>query len=872
MRSATPAVAARPAAQAGAAAIANQASRSARTLITDHRLPTVAGARSATLPRAASAARAVGAPAAGYKACRDTYFQCMDEFCANKNAQLKRCACSARIHEFDNIKKNLGAIEDKMLDFSERLLAASMDKEDARAMSRATEGEIAFGQSDKSESQKILDGIMKKLQAASEETNTTRNLSAITLSMDMNVFDTIDSNLGMETAAKEGEALYRAALPICKEMAEEVCEEDEIVTVQNAYLAAIEQDCNVVAKTYASLKDKALETVREGSALLDMARLNNQQTRNSDDILACKKKMLDALSDSAVCGANLGKCLDWSGKYINPMTGAAILTSDLSKLAELIKRPEPGSNEKWVRAGNNSKFVQFLNTKRKYIAPAMKGCESLESVVWDAFLEDALAQIKVAQDRRLEDMRQGCTSITIDCMNSASKSLVDFDSRALSIFGVDVDRNTNQVCGEIKTACTALLNGVGTDHAWGEAMGNIATTKTLDQIITTCTEVGRNCFMRNCMNLESKFGLCQKPNAIMRTYIFTQWLCWDEVSKCVASAGDGAIENIIKNSGSFGTFDGGEDVIEEFSIDPSLNLYIKNINTLRTQAYPGTSGAADQRIWLLCQQSFAKPIDNDICRITERIWGNCDKNPVGPENTSTIIRDKGHYPDTLLAWLADNTNENSCNGNACEPGMIAVPGQGCKSKANLTDDLEYCPAEGGKRIIIRLTPEYTNCCDSGKFDAMGNCCENGTMTAKGDIENNFSSSLPSWLNHNSESVCSKAGSTGNVEAEYITTITVEGNERHLMCVGGTVNWNGTSGLTAQCSGRLVWVEPGSGLYLTPTPSGGAVGANATMFYKAVSGNTSVRCEYGTPGWGNGVCNIIPGTPSGTDNNLKVDIK
>jgi tetrahydromethanopterin S-methyltransferase subunit G len=151
----------------------------------------------------------------------------MDEFCANKDAQLKRCACSARIHEFDGIKKKLGDVEKKMLDFNERLLAVSMDKEDAIAMSKASEGEQAYQQSDKSESQKILDTIMKKLESTTEETKQASSLAAITLSMDADVFDTIDPNLGAQTVAKEGEALYRDALPACVEMAAEICPADE---------------------------------------------------------------------------------------------------------------------------------------------------------------------------------------------------------------------------------------------------------------------------------------------------------------------------------------------------------------------------------------------------------------------------------------------------------------------------------------------------------------------------------------------------------------------------------------------------------------------------------------------------------------------
>ncbi len=830
--------------------------------------------RGTTTSRAAvTAARAVGTPAAGYKVCRETFFQCMDEFCANKNAQLKRCACSSRVHEFDNIRKTLDDVEEKMLDFNERLLAVNMDKEDAVAMSSATEGEKAFATDDKSESQSILDGIMKKLQSANTETATSNNLSTINLSMDANVFDTIDSDLGIQTTTKEGEDLYNAALPTCLEMATEVCTADEIPTAQNAYVAAIEQDCNTVSKTYTSLKDKAVEKVREGGALLEMSRLNNQQTRNADDILTCKKKMLDALTDSAVCGENLGKCLDWSGRYINPSTGSAILTSDLTELDNMIRRPT--GDEKWAKVGSNDKFVTFLGTKKKYIEPAMKNCEGLESVVWTAFLEDALAQIKLAQGQKLEDMRQSCTTITTECMTNASGSLVDFDSRALSVFGVYYDKNVNQVCSQIKNACTALINHVGTDSSWGDAIGNITTTKTLDQIVTTCTEVGKNCIIRNCMNLESKFGLCQSQTAIMRTNILNHNAsnpCWDEVSNCVASTGTTSISKIMTDTGRFGTLDTTTGNTIESFLDTLGTSY-----TIYTRGALSTSVGNPTGLHLWCNQGSNNT--TDLCRITERIWGNCTDNPAGGSGT---ILQSGRQSSSLLAWFASNTN-SSCNGTACNPGEI-VSNQGCALPSLLASDMSYCPMTptphnrfnvvGSSLVGYDITgnwdnSNWTNCCTTAQKDEFGNCCMGSSATMTG-----FNFDTPSGLGA-SPHVCTDG--TTNI-AEFITAIPVTSppgsSPNHLVCVGGSVNWN-TSGTAsgnfpngdkAICSGKLMILNTSTGLYLTPD----ATENYATASYNIVGGT----CVYGTSGvdtWTPSVsgltCNKITGQPTTASNDL-----
>lgn len=857
------------------------------------RVGTLSVPRSAMVARSGvSSTRTIGKPATGYKLCRDTFFQCMDEFCANKDAQLKRCACSARIHEFDNIKKTLNTVEQKLLDFNERLLAVNMDKEDAAAMSIATEGELAFQQDDKSDSKNILNTIMKKLKSANADTQSANNFSAMSLSMDTNVFDTIDPEMGIETTVKEGENLYKAALPTCLEMAAEVCEPDEIPIAQNAYTAAIEQDCNTVSKTYAGLKDKTLEKVREGGALLEMSRLNNQQTRNSDDILACKKKMLDALSDSSVCGKDMGKCLDWSGKYINPATGSAILTSDLSQLGDMITRPT--GNEKWSKAGQNKKFVTFLESKKKYLEPSMKNCESLGSVVWASFLEDALAQIKLAQEQKLEEMRQSCTTITTQCMMNTSGSLVDFDSRALSIFGVSYDKNVNQICADVKTACTALINGQETDGYWGEAIGNIATAKTLDQIITTCTEVGKNCIIRNCMNLESKFGLCQSETSIIRTNLLNLNIdnpCWGEVQECVAAAGTPVISNIMTNIGKFGSLNENGEIVETF---------VGNGSYTRDPISGTTTLAQSTSMHLWCVDN--SNIYADLCRITERIWGNCSKSP---SISDSLILNTGLQSDSLLAWFAENTNQ-SCNGSTCNPGYI-LSNNGCSTDDQLASDITYCvtstdnpltlfsvvnPSDGDVPNPVNYSTEsweqgdgWSNCCaGDNSMDYFGNCC--GVNKSKVVPNLNFAATA-SYSGESDNQVehdmCSSSDNNKFAVAFNVPS-DIDGYKsgmNFLVCVGGDILGSPPideypNGDTINCSGRWIVINKTNGTYRNPNYSSGTSPAEPNNYYSLniLTGTTCVF-DFAEECWklnGTGDCNTsgcdkIDSWPLDDDNNL-----
>lgn len=625
------------------------------------------------------------------KKCRDVYYSCMDEFCANKDAVLKRCACSTRTREFDGVKKNLAAVEDKMLNFNQRLLTVNMDKEDAAALYNATEGEIAFNQKDTSQSKKMLDEIAKKLNTSFDDSNFDRSLSPISLSLNMDAaFDSIDSLQGASTTSKSGTELYSAALPVCREMAMEVCTDDELTIAESGYQMQIEQDCNTVAKSYQAQTDTARERVREGSALLDMSRLDVYQKRNSDDILTCKKKMLDMLTDSSVCGSDMGKCLDVSGQYIDPSTGEAFLTVNLINLSKLITRPTGDTT--WSTAAGNATFITFLNSKKKFLEPAMENCQDIADTVWNEFIEDALAQIKLAQDRKLEDIRQSCTKLTAQCLSETAKSLDDFDARSLSIFGVKADKTVNAMCADVTNACTALLQEVGTDGAdtdWIGGMTEITNNNTYETILQTCREVGRACIVQVCTSISGNFGLCENiDSSVNRKSIINRKACWNEVVNCVAEAGAQKIKEIMTQLGK-------EDIeSSDFYDDLYANVERGKREEDCIASYNDNFESYPVCVDDICvAEGRCPPYDTNkgynedscrACRIAEQIWGNCEVKPT--KDLGTTIKDdktlENHNQirvpadstkSTLLSWFATKTGTASatdnCRDTSCPAGQ-----------------------------------------------------------------------------------------------------------------------------------------------------------------------------------------------------------
>lgn len=782
-----------------------------------------------------------------YKTCRQVYYECMDEFCANKDAQLKRCACSTRLHEFDRVKKQLANVDEKLLDFNQRLLTVNMDKEDAEALFTATEGELAFNQKDTSASKKILDEISKKLNSGGDD-SFSQNLSAISLSLNTDAaFDNVDSLMGASTTTKEGVELYNAALPVCREMAAEVCDEESLSLAESGYQMAIEQDCNTIAKTYETQTDQAREKIREGSALLDISRLDIYQKRNSDDILTCKKKMLDQLYDTSVCGTDLDKCLDMSGQYIDPSTGQAFLTTNLANLAQLITRPEGGQT--WTGAPGNDRFVSYLNSKKKYLEPAMENCQDISDYVWDEFIEDALSQIKLAQESKLEEVRQSCTTLTAQCLADTAKSISDFDARALSTFGVKADKTVNDMCNSVKVACTALLETVGGDQDWVGGMTEIATNKTYETIMQTCREVGRACIIQSCKSISGNFGMCESTqNSINRKSIINRTSCWPEVKECVREAGEDAIKRIFEQIETDTSDNGGTFYKELYGKDFDFGIVLFTNNENDASHCYQTDGTTNC-IYDLCTKECGCTVSGEkltacttatsmecrVCRLAEKIWGNCEAAPAAnielAGSHNKILIPQSANITTLLSWFAQNTNtskaNDSCRDTSCPSGYHTnTDGLGniiCVSDEDYASAGYYCPKPPYERFYPTESGGKGNCCRTGQQNTEG---------TKGNVSlGNKNCCIGTWKTQNNtptygtkqNGALNICNNTSNNVHNVVGSVKVNGKTMNLVCISANAPKGGAvepeypqypQGREIHCDGQFVFVDS-NGTHIDP---------------------------------------------------------
>lgn len=480
----------RSAATARAASVAQTVSPRATT--------TTSTARSATTvsPRAATNTTTVDLTetrtGAAYEQCKNAYFSCMDQFCQLKNDDYRRCSCSDRVLELAEIRDVMQDAGDQLTVFNENLDTVGMTAAQASAMKTASEGENALT-SDKSASKALLQAIMNSIRGEDSTVGGKfTDLNSINLSFNAaNAFGTLDA--GAAIAAYNGKNLYTAVYPQCRNAVRADCNDASLQRAINAYLMAIEQDCNTVQTAIETTQKQMKSAVRESSAMLDLARVENRRNHNSDDITTCVNNVESAILSEEVCGANYHKCLD-NGEFIDISTGKPIAgVEKFYELENLLKFADGvgASEQQLSKVKSNRTFVQnFEKRTKKFAQPALDKCTEQADTVWAEYLDKALLSIYYAQKSKVAEIKQGCFDFVSTCymngeagLTAAMKELAGDDSIVLQPDKVTL---TKTMCSDYINSCNYMFDG----DIIAKYIENRQDTDTL----TACRAVAQQCF------------------------------------------------------------------------------------------------------------------------------------------------------------------------------------------------------------------------------------------------------------------------------------------------------------------------------------------------------------------------------------------
>lgn len=389
-------------------------------------------ARTASTPvtsRAASTATAMSETRTGaeYEQCKNAFFTCMDQFCTLKNDDYRRCSCSNRVYDLADRRQVLQDAGERLTVFTENLNVVGMTAAQAAAMKTASEGENALT-SDTSASKALLQAIMNSIRGTDSNVGGKySDLNSINISFDTsNAFGMTDT--GAAIAAYNGQNLYSAVYPQCRSAVKADCNDASLQRAITAYLMAIEQDCNTLDTAIAEKQKQMKSAIREGSAMLDLARVENRQNHNSSDIATCVANVETAILSEEVCGAGYHRCLD-NGEFIDISTGAPIAgVTNFYELEKLLTFPAgvDAADQKLTKVFSNRLFVQnFENRVKKFAQPALDKCTEQADTVWSEYLDKAMLDIYYAQKAKVDQIRQGCFDFVSACYMNGDTSITD---------------------------------------------------------------------------------------------------------------------------------------------------------------------------------------------------------------------------------------------------------------------------------------------------------------------------------------------------------------------------------------------------------------------------------------------------------------
>ncbi|MBQ0013379.1 MAG: hypothetical protein KBS86_02330 [Proteobacteria bacterium] len=429
---------------------------------------------------------------AEYERCKTAYFTCMDQFCLLKNDNYRRCSCTNRVNELADLIAELQEAGDQLSVFTENLDVVGMSAAQAKSMRTPSEGESALA-SDTSASKAILEAIMNSIRGESASVaGKYSDLNSLNLSFDtVNAFGT--SDIGQTIAAYNGQNLYAAVYPQCRQAVRADCNNASLQRAITAYLMAIEQDCNTVQTAIENKQAELKSALREGSAMLDLARIENRQTRNSYNFTQCINNIEQAILSEEVCGAGYHKCLD-NGQYIDVSTGAPIKgVPNFYKLGQLLTFDDSvdALNQKLSKTVNNLGFVKnFESRVKKFAEPALAKCSENADSVWSDYLDKAMLDIYYAQKAKVAEIKQGCFDFVSSCYMNTDAAITTAMRELLNVRDIVVQPDAialnGAMCRDYVDSCNNMFDG----NIVAEYIKNRQDT----DVLTACRAIVKQCF------------------------------------------------------------------------------------------------------------------------------------------------------------------------------------------------------------------------------------------------------------------------------------------------------------------------------------------------------------------------------------------
>lgn len=390
----------------------------------------------------------------GYNTCREAYFACMDQFCANKDETYRRCVCSSRLDGLREMATKVGQTQDQLQNFTDyNIDAISKTAKEVSASLTATAGE-SNALADKSESAQKLAGISSVL--GNTKTKSLSTSGTLDIAGDIgSIWSTPDFIGSSDISNMEGEKLYSQVHSQCLDMVATACPREATLNmVVSAYGMYIEQDCNIIQASLEGKKTTAAAVVRTTERNMELARLENYDAHNSTEINNCIAQVRKDITADTACGTNFVHCLDVTGLYLNYDTGEPIYSMDFFKLEK-----QTSLDGNFLTSNTNRLLVAKLEEQKASASRGLDTCRDVADDVWSEFKRQAVIEIYQAQQSRVKKVRDECLSVVNQCYDEKIGQLKNFaniDSQML--VGQSV-ATAEALCKEKLNSCSNVFGG-----------------------------------------------------------------------------------------------------------------------------------------------------------------------------------------------------------------------------------------------------------------------------------------------------------------------------------------------------------------------------------------------------------------------------
>lgn len=430
-----------------------------------------------------------------YNSCRDAYFTCMDQFCANANDSYRRCVCSSRLSEIQEKERALSQSANQIQDFKDlNLEVIPKTAEEVKAMLSASEGESAI-KTDNSASAQKLAGISDVLSSTKSKSLST--LGTLDIAGDINqIWATTDLASGENIINLTGESLYNAVHAQCAELVSGNCTSTATFNmVVSAYGMYIENDCTTLANALDKSLNQANSTIRDTEREMNMARLDNYNAHNSTSINDCIAQVRKDITADNACGEDYVHCLDITGRYLNRETGEPIYTQDFYQL-----EAQTSLSGDILTNPTNRMLVAELNRKRSFAERGLETCRDIADEVWDEFMRQAITEIYQGQQEKIRNVKNECLDVVNTCYDEQSESLKDFTNIKEELLLGSRLELSEELCQEKLYACSNL---------YGDPNGN-----GLELLITAMHNITDQKIAQECATLLKEFAvdMCAVPS------------------------------------------------------------------------------------------------------------------------------------------------------------------------------------------------------------------------------------------------------------------------------------------------------------------------------------------------------------------------